>query len=108
MQNIVLDFNSDREIFQAYMPFLKNGGLFIQTIEEYELGADVILDVTLPDSLESSEVKGQVCWVTPMGAQNGTPSGVGVAFIEDKENIKSQIEKNIGRLLSSAEPTLTM
>jgi len=108
MENIYLEFITDRDLYQSFMPFLKNGGLFVRTNEHYELGADVLLEVTLPDALEGSEVKGQVCWITPIGAQNGTPAGIGINFIEDPENIKNQIEKAIGRMLNSAEATLTM
>lgn len=108
MQKIVLEFNSDRDTFLAYMPFLKKGGVFVRTSQEYTLGEDIRLDVSLPDSLESSVVIGQICWITPQGVQNGTPCGVGVAFIKDDDNLKSQIEKTIGRFLNSADPTYTM
>ena len=57
------------------MPFLKQGGIFIQTHTPFKLGTEVVLDITLPDALESSEVTGKVCWLTPLGAQNGTPRG---------------------------------
>jgi type IV pilus assembly protein PilZ len=103
-----LEFLSDRELYQYYMPFVKSGGLFVRTPEHYDLGEDVKLEVTLPDSLEASIVIGKVCWLTPIGAQNGTPAGVGVSFEEDKDNVRNQIEKLIGRLLSSSEPTLSM
>ena len=86
----------------------KNGGLFIRTTEQLALGTEVSLIVTLPDSLESSQVKGTVSWITPVGAQNGTPAGIGVSFVEDPDNIRNQIDKSIGRLLNSPEPTLSM
>ncbi|WDE07633.1 PilZ domain-containing protein [Thalassomonas viridans] len=108
MAKISLEFVNDKELYLAYMPFLKAGGLFVRTTEAYELGADISLDVALPDSLESSEVKGKVCWITPVGAQNGTPPGIGISFIEDPDNLRSQIEKVLGRHLNSSEPTLTM
>lgn len=90
------------------MPFLKEGGLFIRTAEPYDLGAEVELNVLLPDSLEPSIVQGEVCWITPTGAQNGTPSGIGVSFIDDPDKIRHQIEQVIARQLSSSDPTLTM
>lgn len=108
MENITLEFISDRDLYQSYMPFMTNGGLFVRTSEAFELGADVKLIVTLPDSLESSEIIGKVSWVTPIGAQNGTPAGIGVSFVEDTDNVRNQIDKSIGRLLNSAEPTLSM
>ncbi len=108
MENLVLEFVSDRDLYQSYMPFVKNGGLFVRTVEQYELGTEILLEVTLPDSLESSEIKGQICWLTPIGVQNGTPAGIGINFVEDPEQIRNQIEKAIARLLNSSEPTLTM
>lgn len=108
MNNIFLEFFSERDLYQAYMPFLKNGGLFYKTNTRFELGTEVVLEVSLPDALESSEVKGEVCWLTPIGSQSGTPAGVGISFIDDPDHVKNQIEKYIARYLNSSEPTLTM
>ena len=105
---INVEFQSDHDLYISYMPFLKEGGVFIRTAEPYELGAEVELNILLPDSLEPSMVKGVVCWLTPTGAQNGTPVGVGVGFTEDPDKIRNQIEQSIARQLSSSEPTLTM
>ena len=108
MEKLYLEFITERELYQSYMPFLKNGGLFYKTTEQFELGANVSLEVSLPDSLENSEVQGKICWLTPVGTQNGTPTGVGISFIQDPENVKNDIEKAIGRLLNSSDPTFTM
>ena len=108
MDNLHIEFITERDLYQSYMPFLKQGGLFVRTPEYFELGTEISLDVLLPDSLEKSNVKGVVCWLTPVGAQNGTPPGIGVSFTEDPENVRAQIEKMIARHLNSAEPTLTM
>lgn len=108
MESLYLEFVSDKDLYHSYMPFVKNGGLFVRTTEQFELGTEIDLEVVLPDSLESSLIKGVVCWLTPLGAQNGTPAGIGISFQEDPENIRNQIEKSIGRFLNSSEPTLTM
>ncbi|WP_206485583.1 PilZ domain-containing protein [Thalassotalea sp. G2M2-11] len=108
MEELYLEFVTDKDLYQAYMPFVKNGGLFVRTTESFELGADIKLQVLLPDSLEASEIIGKVCWLTPIGVQHGTPAGIGISFVEDPENMRNQIEKAIGRLLNSSEPTLTM
>ncbi|NMP15555.1 PilZ domain-containing protein [Thalassotalea sp. Y01] len=108
MNNFVLEFKNERELYMAYMPFLKQGGLFVKTPEQFELGDEIHLTVTLPGQLESVELNGSVCWITPHGAQNGTEPGVGVAFVNDENNVRSQIESNLGRMLNSKEPTYTM
>lgn len=108
MEQLYLEFVTDKDLYQSYMPFVKKGGLFVRTTELLELGTEVQLQILLPDSLEPSDITGQVCWLTPIGVQNGTPAGIGISFISDPENIRGQIEKAIGRLLNSSDPTLTM
>lgn len=105
---INIEFQSEHDLYVSYMPFLKDGGLFIRTTEPYELGSKVELNVLLPDSLEPSLIMGNVCWLTPIAAQNGTPVGIGVSFVDDPDNIRHQIEQVITRQLNSSEPTLTM
>jgi len=108
MESLYLEFVTDRDLYQSYMPFVKKGGLFVRTTEQFELGTEIELRVLLPDSLEPSQIKGKVCWLTPVGVQNGTPAGIGISFVEDLENMRSEIEKAIGRLLNSSDATLTM
>lgn len=108
MNNFVLEYKNERELYMAYMPFLKNGGLFIKTVEQYELGDNINLEVTLPGQIEAIKLTTSVCWITPHGAQNGTEPGVGVSFVNDENNVRNQIESNLGRLLNSKEPTFTM
>lgn len=108
MENLYLEFITERDLYLAFMPFLKNGGIFVRTPDVFDLGTEISLDILLPDSLEKSNVKGVVCWLTPVGAQNGTPPGVGVSFTEDPEQVRSQIEKVLARHLNSSDPTLTM
>lgn len=108
MEQLYLEFVTDKDLYQSYMPFVKSGGVFVRTTEHFELGTDIELQILLPDSLEPSTVVGKICWVTPVGAQNGTPAGIGISFIKDTENTRSQIENSIGRLLNSSDPTLTM
>lgn len=105
---INIEFQSEHDLYVSYMPFLNEGGLFIRTAEPYDLGSEVELNVLLPDSLGPSIIKGEICWVTPTGAQNGTPAGIGVSFIDDPDKMRHQIEQAIARQLSSPEPTLTM
>jgi len=108
LESLYLEFVTEKDLYQSYMPFLKQGGLFVRTAELFDLGTEVLLEVILPDSLETSEIKGVICWLTPLGAQNGTPAGIGISFVEDPDNIKNQIEKAIARFLNSSEPTLSM
>ena len=39
-------------LYTAYMPYLRNGGLFVPTPKRYFLGAEVFILLTLPESSE--------------------------------------------------------
>ena len=65
-------------LYSAYMPFVKNGGIFVPTPKRYFLGDEVFLLLTLPDSSERLPVAGKVIWVTPAGAQGNRTAGIGV------------------------------
>ena len=57
-------------LYASYMPFIKNGGLFIPTAKPYKLGDEVFMLLTLMDSKEKLPVAGRVVWITPTGAQS--------------------------------------
>ena len=97
-------------LFQAYMPFLKNGGVFVPTPKRYFLGDEVFLLLTLPESTERLPVAGKVVWATPAGAQGNRAAGIGVQFAETPEGeaVKGKIEAILAGILTSDKPTHTM
>jgi type IV pilus assembly protein PilZ len=60
-------------LYAAYMPFIKNGGLFIPTNKSYKLGDEVFMLLNLMDEAEKIPVA--VAWIT--GAQGNRAAGVG-------------------------------
>ncbi len=96
-------------LYAAYMPFVKNGGLFIPTNKTYKLGDEVFMLLTLMDSKEKIPVAGRVVWITPRGAQGNKTAGIGVQFSElDKGATKHKIENQLAGALKSDRPTHTM
>ena len=97
-------------LYNAYMPYMKNGGIFVPTPKRYFLGDEVFLLLTLPESSERLPVAGKVVWVTPVGAQGARAAGIGVQFPEssDGEDIKNRIETLLAGTLSADKPTHTM
>ena len=67
-------------LYAAYMPFVKNGGLFIPTNKTYKLGDEVFMLLTLMEETEKLPVAGKIVWITPPGAQGARVSGIGVQF----------------------------
>ena len=96
-------------LYASYMPYIKNGGLFIPTAKPYKLGDEVFMLLTLTDSKDKIPVAGRVVWITPIGAQGNKIAGIGVQFSElDKGATKNKIEKQLAGALSSDKHTHTM
>jgi type IV pilus assembly protein PilZ len=98
------------QLYSAYMPYLKHGGIFVPTAKRYFLGDEVFLLLTLPESSERLPVAGKVVWVTPPGAQGNRTAGIGVQFAEtnEGENVKGKIETLLAGTLTADKPTHTM
>ncbi len=105
-----LSIKDKAALYAAYMPFIKNGGLFIPTKKSsYKLGDEVFMLVTLMDSKEKTPVAGKIVWVTPEGAQGGRQAGIGVQFgNQDKGVTKNKIEGFLAGALESDRSTHTM
>ena len=99
----------DRTVLHAaYMPFLRNGGLFIPTNKRFALGEEVFVLLALMDEAEKIPINGTVVWVTPKGAQGNRQAGIGVQFSEADFAAATKIEEHLGTGLVSDRPTHTM
>ena len=95
-------------LYAAYMPFLRNGGLFIPTNKRFALGEDVFVLLALMDEAEKIPINGTVVWVTPKDAQGNRQAGIGVQFSEADFVAATKIEEHLGAGLVSDRPTHTM
>ena len=94
----------------AFMPHLRNGGIFIPTSRNYRLGDQVYMLLSLMDDPAKLPVAGTVAWVTPPGAQGNKQQGIGVQFSADEsgQSVRRKIENLLGNALGSARPTHTL
>ncbi|GAB3036153.1 MULTISPECIES: PilZ domain-containing protein [Oleiagrimonas] len=97
-------------LYNAYMPFLKGGGLFVPTAQRYDLGDEVVLLLSLAEINERLSVAGKVVWITPVGAQGNRTAGIGIQFNDsaDGETARTKIESILGGMLSADRATQTM
>ncbi len=97
-------------LFTAYMPFLKNGGIFVPTNKSYKLGDEIYLILTLLDDPNKFPIAGKVAWVTPAGAGNNRSQGIGVHFPDDETGtrLRLRIEELLGAAIRSSRPTHTI
>ena len=70
---IQLVFREKGALYAAYMPYLKNGGIFVPTTRAYQLGDDVYLILTLLEDPTRIPVAGKVVWMSPASGGTKTP-----------------------------------
>lgn len=106
---LTCSFKNESTLYSAFMPFIKNGGLFIRTDNILPLASEVQLSVTLMDDTEPHSIEGKVVWVTPKGAQDNKPPGVGVQFIGEKSQVvRNKIENYLAGMSKSSQNTDTI
>ena len=95
-------------LHEAYMSFVDGGGLFVPTDEDFSLGDEVHLSLSLPGEEDQQMITGKVVWLTPRGAQSGGPAGAGMQFTEESAALSALIEELLVGLIDSDRPTHTL
>lgn len=104
-----LSIKDKNALFAAYMPFVVNGGLFIPTNRNYQIGDEVFMLLTLMEESERLPVAGKIIWITPRGAEGYRATGVGVQFSDQDGGLaRNKIETYLAGALQSERPTHTM
>ncbi|MCK5902099.1 MAG: PilZ domain-containing protein [Cocleimonas sp.] len=98
-QNILpLIINNKTFLHTAYMPFLKGGGLFVPTDNDYHFGDEVIVVTSIAYLGKKIAIPGKVVWIAAKSRAN-SQQGVGVQFSgPTKMKIKLAIESILGDL----------
>lgn len=107
---IQLAIKEKSALYAAYIPVFADGGLFIPTVRDYQLGDTVYVLITLPDDPQRYPVAGKVAWITPAGAAGNRTQGVGIQFPNDEKShaLKIKIEEILGGHLASERSTQTI
>ena len=104
-----LSIKDKASLYASYMPYVKNGGLFIPTNKTYTLGDEVFMLLTLMDDNDRLPVAGKIIWMTPVGAQGNRATGIGVQFSpQDKGQTRVKIETHLAGAMKADRITHTM
>lgn len=95
-------------LYAAYMPFVRNGGLFIPTTKPYKLGEEVFILLSLMEEADKIPVAGKVVWITPRGAGGNRAAGIGIQFNDQDDTARRKIETYLAGSEKSDRPTHTM
>ena len=106
---LTLTIKDKGALYLAYMPFVRNGGLFIPTNISYSLGDEVFMLLNLMDEGDKLPVAGRVIWNTPKGAQGKRMAGIGVQFSDqDNGDTQNKITNYLAGALDGDKATHTM
>lgn len=106
---ISIAIKDKQALYMSYMPFIEGGGLFVPTQKDYGLGDEMFLLVKIMEEVEPVHISGKVIWVSPPGALNNRPRGVGVQFSGDTARATvNLIESKLGASISLTRSTHTM
>ena len=107
---IQLVFREKGALYAAYVPLFADGGLFVPSNRDYQLGDDIYLLLSLPGDPQRYPVAGKVGWITPANTPGGRTQGAGVRFPSDEKTrvLKLRIEEILGTSISSTKPTQTI
>ena len=106
---LTLNIKDKSALYASYMPYIKNGGLFIPTTRAHSLGDEVFALVTLVEQDERLPVAGKVIWVTPPGAQGKRTPGIGIQFSNQDNGVtQKKIETIIAGMKDSEHYSHTL
>lgn len=92
----------------CYMPFVLGGGLFIPSNRPTNLGDDVFVVTSLPESSERIPLTGKVIWISNRSS-SAHPAGFAIQLLGDEgKKFKDAAEKLLTGLLNSERPTFTI
>ncbi len=83
-----------------YMPFIKNGGIFIPTDQVYKFGETIGMVLRFLDRGKKLVITGKVVWVSPQSSnQTSQNPGVGLQFVGNtRQDVQKAIEAYLGDL----------
>lgn len=108
-QNIIRYKIEDRsKLYHAYMPFIKNGGIFYPTNKRYALGDEVFMILELPEDKTHHPIATRVVWLSTTNMPD-RPMGIGLQFMDPVagDKLKGLMEQLLSTVVSE-KPTFTL
>ncbi|MGB1190819.1 MAG: PilZ domain-containing protein [Pseudomonadales bacterium] len=105
---LTVDIRDIHQLQFRYMPFVEQGGLFIETSEHYELGEQFFLLLRLMDEVEQLPLAVQVVWLAGADVKNPHRAGIGVQFTDPDNDAKDKIETYLAGVMSAPTATATL
>lgn len=81
-------------VLQAvYMPYIRNGGLFLPVTGRYDTGDRLFVVLRLLEESRATAVVAQVVWLAPPGCHGPHRPGIGVQFNDGEHLLKRRMDQ---------------
>lgn len=101
-KQLMLTIADKTALHSHYMPFIKDGALFVPCNEDMPMHQKVTIHLRLEAEKKKVLVPGYVVWLSPKNGSRGSGvCGVGVRFTgEQRDKVKRYLETIIGVLMA--------
>lgn len=108
-ENLVCQIQDVQRLYASYLPYVKNGAIFIPSNKKVALGFKIAASIILPGSNQPNNIQGEVIWVNHR-TQGNRPSGFAVQLGTDQvsTSLKHEIERMLAGMSGSLQATYTM
>jgi type IV pilus assembly protein PilZ len=105
-----LTIRSKAALYAAWIPLLKNGGIFLPSNRSHALGEEVLVLLSLLDDPNKIPLQGNVAWINPPHSAGNRPQGIGVQLLDSEvvRELRKKIETLLAGALQSSRPTHTI
>lgn len=108
-QNITID--DKKELYKCYLPFIKDGGIFIPFGEDVNAdniypGMSILLLLTVIEPKNRVSISAKVVWIQKTGSVKGY--GISLGTGAPAKSLKDYIEMTVSDLAQKKEPTYTI
>ena len=105
-----LVIRSKAALYAAWIPLLKNGGIFLPSNRSHGLGEEVLILLTLMDDPNKIPLQGNVAWINPAHSAVNRPQGIGVQLLDSDvvRDLRKKVEGLLAGALQSSRPTHTI
>jgi type IV pilus assembly protein PilZ len=107
---IALHLKGKSALYAAWMPYLKGGGLFMQSQKAHALGDNVLLILQFLDDPTKYPITSKVAWINPAHAAGNRARGIGIALpdTESCRDLRKRIEGILAPVAKSDRATHTI
>jgi len=105
---LLVDYKAEGHYLFDFCRDLGSGGVFIETNNPLNAGAEIDLTFTIPDSKETLRTKAKVIWSqSPIQGRDDVNVGMGVQFTQFSDSQRRKLDEFVTRYAGGQTPSIS-